>query len=86
MQLKIGQVFYDKDHAFTDGSNNINCIHILLSVDKEKGKLIYRTMQFMWTSQGYAGTERIRRFNESELSLLHRVGTIEQIINFYEKP
>ena len=81
MDIEIGSLWHDKDHKWTDGADNLNMVHVVLSADQEDDLFLYKTACFMWCSASYCGAD-IRKFTKDELQLMYCVGNIESIINF----
>ena len=85
--IRIGSLWYDKDHKWCDGSDTIDLVHLVLSADKETiwGQVfyLYKTAVFLWSSPGYCGAH-MRKFTEDELRLMYEVGNIDLI--FAPKP
>lgn len=88
-ELKIGQLWWDKNHVWCYGSDTIDVCYLILSGenpypgqtdDKALDKWFWKTL-FMWCGDGYCGAQ-IREFTEDEIKLMELVGSIEDIKKF----
>ncbi len=88
MKIEIGDIFHDINHCWTDGSDNLDMIHIILSADRIKfgpGKYskesYWEVSNHMSVLGNYCGG-RIRHFRDDEILLMKKVGNIKDIISF----
>jgi hypothetical protein len=83
--LRPGQLWWDQDHKWSDGSNDLDICYLILSGDMGEldGKevMIYRCAHFMWGTENYCGSF-IREFTEDEIRLMKYVGNISSIKSF----
>lgn len=80
MELKVGQVWYDVDHVWTNGSHELDIVHVVLSADMEGGKYYWSTANFIWISDGigFSGAY-IRKFTEEEIMKMRYIGNLDSI-------
>jgi len=84
-EIKPGQLWWDKDHKWSDGSDSVDIVYLTLSHDPAvtlKGEMRWKSARFMWCGKfGYCGAN-IREFTSEEIRLMHLVGNISQIKEF----
>ena len=80
-EITIGDLFWDKDHAWTDGSQDLDMVNLVLSADQEDGERHYRVGTFMWCGSGYCGAHD-RKFTAGEVLKMTKVGNIAEIKSF----
>lgn len=82
-EIEIGDIFHDINHEWTDGSNDLDMIHIILSKDKmvPESEPCWKTANYMWSVSGYCGA-RTRYFSDKDVLLMKKVGNISEIIKF----
>lgn len=86
-KIKVGQLWWDKDHKWTDGSDTLDMVHLVLSRDKDQGngKDYWKTAVFMWVGDGSKGRycgAHTREFLDKELQLMHLVDSISTLKSF----
>lgn len=78
-----GQIWWDKDRKWCDGSDSLNMIHVVLSGDRNEGnkQFYWKLAQFMWCSDGYCGAP-IREFTDKEIKMMQLIGNLSDIKKF----
>jgi len=78
-----GQIWWDKDRKWCDGSDYLNIVFVVLSGDRESSghPIVWKMANFMWCSTGYCGAD-IREFQSKEVLLMQLVGNISDIKSF----
>ena len=81
--ITIGDLFWDKDHVWTDGSQDMNMVNLVLSRDKEEDGVEYwRVGAFSWCPAiGYCGAHD-RFFTDADVLKMAKVGNITDIKGF----
>lgn len=83
--ITIGDLFWDKDHVWCDGSDTIDAVNLVLSADTEDGVYYYRLAHFTWCpSVGYCGAHD-RKFAADDVLKMTKVGNITDIKAFPEE-
>lgn len=79
-KLTIGDLFWDKDHAWST-SPTLNFVYLVLSADMKDGVYYYRLGTFMWCGAGYCGAHD-QDFTADEVLRMTKVGNIADIKGF----
>ena len=79
--IRIGDLFWDKNRDWCDGSSSLNVCYLILSADQEGDLYVYRCAFFMWAGDGYCGSSD-RKFTKDEVLKMTKVGSIESIKSF----
>ena len=80
-EIKIGDLFWDEHHRWSDGSDTIDLCYLVLSADRPNKVLYYRCARFMWAASSYSGACD-RYFTADEILKMTKVGNIAQIKSF----
>ncbi len=84
-ELGIGQLWWDKNHEWCDGSDDLDVCYLILSADMQelegKNVMVYKCAFFMWASGSYCGAH-IREYTEEEIKLMEYAGNISDIKSF----
>ena len=85
MTIKIGDLFWDKNRDWCDGSESLDACYLVLSGDREfwegKDHFVFKCAFFVWAGGGYMGAP-IRPFEEYELMKMTKIGNISSIKSF----
>ena len=79
-EIKIGDLFWDEHHRWSDGSNTIDLCYLVLSADR-LNETLYCCDCFMWVGDGYSIVNN-RNFTTDEILKMTKVGNIAQIKSF----
>lgn len=80
--INMGDLFWDKNHRWCDGSQELDLCYLVLSAEWVSGSYRYRCACFMWVARyGYSGAHD-RYFNAEEVLEMTRVGNIASIKSF----
>ena len=79
IKIEIGQLWWDKNHCWCDGSVDIDICYLILSANCDTDGVIYwQCARFLWAGGGYCGADT-REFTEDEILLMELVGSINDI-------
>ena len=81
--IRPGDLFWDKDRCWCDGSDYLDLCYLVLSGDQEDTMFLYKCACFMWAGGSYCGAH-IRKFTADEILKMEHVGNISQIKAFDE--
>lgn len=82
-KILIGDMFWDKNRDWCDGSDSLDVCYIILSADQDGDLYLYRCAFFMWACDGYCGSHD-RKFTEDDILKMTKVGNVGSIKSFQE--
>lgn len=83
-EIRPGQIWWDKDRRWCDGSDTLDVVYLTLSRDPEPelgGEMYWKAAFFMWCGDGYCGAS-VRLFTDAEIHCMTLVGNIAAIKGF----